>query len=84
MWLRILESIHGFIGVLAAASLFHPAILLRKGQQLSRVSRLAVIFATLFAVAAFGAGIFIYEDYRQQVMRHLFRASVDAGFLFET
>lgn len=84
MWLRIFESLHGHLGVLAAASLFHPAVLLRKGQQLSRGSKLAVILATLFAVSAFGGGVFIYEDYRQLVKRNLFRASTQAGFFFET
>lgn len=82
--LVFLESIHGHLGVLAAAALLHPAILLRKGKPLSFGKRLSVILSTSFTAAAFALGIAIYEDYRAHVKRDLFRASTEAGFLFET
>jgi hypothetical protein len=81
---RILETVHGHAGILATAGLIHPALLLRRGQQLSRGSRIAVVLATLFAVLAFSLGIVIYEDYRSVVKRSLFRASFNAGLRFET
>jgi hypothetical protein len=81
---RVLETIHGHLGVLAAASLYHPAILMRRGQQLSRGARWAVGLATGFAVAAFSMGLVIYEDYRSVVKRELFEIRYGAGLLFET
>jgi hypothetical protein len=81
---RILASIHGHLGVLAAAALTHPMFLLRRGQQLSRGSRLSLILSTLFAVLAFSFGIAIYEGYRSSVKRVLFVMNERAGFLFET
>lgn len=82
--IRVLEAMHGHMGVLAAASLVHPAILMRRGQQLSRGARWAISLSTAFAVSAFSMGIFIYEDYRSTVKRELFRMSRTAGYLFET
>ena len=82
--LRFLEAIHGHFGILAAASLLHPAILLRRGQQLSRGSRWALCLATAFAITAFSFGIGIYESYRTTVKRGLFLIYPRAGFLFET
>lgn len=83
LW-RVLESVHGSIGVLAAAVLLHPAIVMRRGKWLSRGMRWAVGFCAAFAVLAFGSGILIYESYRNVVKRPLFRADPVAGFLFET
>ena len=62
MLLRFLESIHGHLGVLALASLIHPAILLRKGLPLSFRSRLSVIAATTLTVLAFALGLYLYGD----------------------
>lgn len=82
--LRILESVHGHLGVLAVVALVHPAILLRRGRPLSRGARLSVWLTTCACVAAFGLGVGIYGDYRALVKADLFRASARAGFLFET
>ena len=82
--LRILTSVHGMLGVLAAAALFHPAILMRRGQALSRGARWSIGLSTAFAIAAFSLGIAIYESYRSSVKYMLFRANVKAGYLFET
>jgi hypothetical protein len=84
MLLRLLETIHGHLGVLAAAALLHPAILLRKGQVPSRRGRLSVGLTTAMVVLAFASGLLIYPDYRQRVRTGLFHASVRAGFAFET
>ncbi len=82
--LRILESIHGHLGVLAAVALIHPAILLRKGRPLSRGMRWSVGLTTLVVFLAFSMGIFIYEDYREVVKRPLLLGSFEVGMLFET
>jgi branched-subunit amino acid transport protein len=81
---RVLEAVHGHVGVLAAAALLHPAILMRKGKTLSRGARYSIVLSTLFAVSAFALGIFIYEDYRTSVKRALFGLNMQAGYLFET
>lgn len=82
--LRLLESWHGQLGILAVAALVHPAILLRRGKVLSRGAKLAIVLATMLVVVAFGSGVFIYDDYRELVKRDLFKASPTAGLLFET
>jgi hypothetical protein len=79
-----LETFHGHLGVLAAAALLHPAILLRKGHALSWRTRLSVTLSTAFVMLAFGSGLWIYPHYRSQVRTGLFHASAAAGFLFET
>lgn len=82
--IRLFETIHGHLGVLAAAALLHPAILLRKGQPLSPRLRLAVLLSTSAVVLAFSTGLYIYPSYRNAVRPALFHASTRAGFLFET
>jgi hypothetical protein len=84
MLLRLLESIHGHLGVLAAVALVHPAILLRKGKPLSRGRRLAVLLSTAVTALAFGFGLAIYEEYRDTVKRRLLFAEPDVAMLFET
>ncbi|HZO16380.1 MAG TPA: hypothetical protein VFB62_24065 [Polyangiaceae bacterium] len=84
MSLRLFETIHGHFGVLAAAALLHPAILLRKGKPLTRGMQLAVVLSTTAVVLAFATGLWIYPSYRDFVRPSLFRASARAGFLFET
>lgn len=82
--LALLQSIHGHLGVLAAAALFHPAILLRDGRPLSRGLRWSLGLTAVVTSAAFALGVGIYEDYRAIVKRPLFLESVEAGLLFET
>jgi hypothetical protein len=83
-WLRLFESIHGHVGILAVAVLIHPAILLRKGRALSYGVRLAVLFTLTAVVIAFSLGVSIYDEYRELVKRDLFRMDPTTGFLFET
>ena len=82
--LRILETVHGHLAILAVAALLHPAILLRRGRALTRGIRWSVGLTTLFVVLAFGTGLAIYGDYRELVRRDLWLADPDAGRLFET
>jgi hypothetical protein len=82
--LRLLESIHGHLGILATAALVHPALLLRRGKPLTRRNRWAVALAAGLSICAWSAGILIYGDYRRLVKRELFQASVRAGLSFET
>ena len=82
--IALFETVHGHLGVLAAAALAHPAILLRKGQPLSRGARWAVGLTTLAVTLAFASGLAIYAAYVAQVRPWLFRASARAGLLFET
>ncbi len=81
--LRVLQSVHGQLGVLATAALLHPALLLRRGQRPSRRGRWALVLSAGFAVLAWSAGVFIYPDYRRVVKRPLFHLSTEAGLLFE-
>jgi hypothetical protein len=82
--LRLFESIHGHFGVLAAAALLHPAIVLRKGKPLSRRNELAILLTALMVVGAFASGLVIYPGYVETVRTGLFLRSATAGFLFET
>lgn len=82
--LRLLAGLHGHLGVLLAAALIHPAILLRHGRPLSRGMRWAIGLTTLLTMLAFGLGLALYEDYRATVKRTLFATSAPTGLLFET
>jgi hypothetical protein len=82
--IRLLETIHGHFGVLAAAALLHPAILMRKGKALSFRGRLSVFLTTAMVAGAFITGLVIYAEYRTSVRTGLFHHSVTAGLLFET
>jgi hypothetical protein len=82
--LVLLERVHGHLGVLGAAALLHPAILLWRGRPLTRRLRLALGLGLLILSAAFGLGLFFYGDYRELVKRDLFAESPMVGLLFET
>ena len=81
---RVIESVHGHFGVLAAIALLHPAILLRRGLPLSRGARWSVGLTTVCTAVAFCLGVGIYEHYRETVKRGVFLESATIGFLFET
>ena len=84
IWLRLIASTHGALGILAAVALLHPAILLRRGRPLSRGVRWALGGAAALVFSAYAIGIAIYEDYRGLVKRDLFVRSEVVGYLFET
>jgi len=82
--LVLLERIHGHLGVLGAAALLHPAILLWRGRPLTPRLRLAVGLGLLMLTAAFALGLYFYGDYRALVKRELFAQNPMVGLLFET
>ncbi len=82
--MTLLEAIHGHVGVLAMAALFHPALLLWSGRPLSRNGKLALAASVLLVSVAFALGLLIYPAYREEVKPELFVASERAGLLFET
>jgi hypothetical protein len=84
MLLRILQSLHGHLGVLAAVALLHPAILLRQGKPLTRRNRWALALSSLSVVVTFAIGIVLYGPYRERVRQSLFVESARAGLAFET
>jgi hypothetical protein len=81
---RLLETLHGHFGVLAAAALLHPALLLRKGHAPSFRVKLAIGLCAGMVMAAFSSGLWIYRGYRTSVRTQLFLKSPATGFLFET
>lgn len=83
MSLPLLEHLHGHLGVLAVALLFHPAILLWRGQPLSRGGRWAVSATLAMVVVAFAFGLWIYPPYRDLVRHDLMLIDPDAALLFE-
>jgi hypothetical protein len=82
--LTLWTAIHGYLGVLAAVALLHPAILLRRGSPLSRGGRWSVVLTSVVTVLGFSLGILLYPSYREIVKRPLFTESFRAGLLFET
>lgn len=84
MTLTLLERIHGHVAVLAVALLFHPVVLLWKGQPLSRGGTWAVALSIGATLAAFLLGILIYPPYRDLVRHDLTLASPTAALLFES
>ena len=82
--LALLESVHGHLGVLAAAALLHPALLLFDGRPLTRGIRWSIGLTSTVTMAAFALGLGIYGDYRELVRRPLFVEDRAAGLLFET
>ena len=78
--LRLAEHIHGHLGWLAAASLVHPAILLRRGR---RRALLACTAATVLVTAAGVMGSAIYGSYRSTIKPVLFAQAPLLGWAFE-
>lgn len=76
--LRFLAQLHGHIGWLAAASLLHPAFVLRGGR--GRGVAIAASGLTLFT---FGFGSALYPSYREEVKRALFVNHPTVGWAFE-
>jgi hypothetical protein len=77
---RIFEHVHGHIGWLAAASLVHPAIVLRNR---SRRAHLAVTLSTAFVTTGAAIGEYIYVAYRERLKQQIFIDAPSIGLLFE-
>ena len=78
--LRLVERLHGHLGVLSLAALLHPAILLRRGKRRAHV---AVVSATLLPTVTAGLGLFLYPAYRSELRRDVFVESLALGNAFE-
>src|SRR4051812_39952454 len=78
--LRLTEHIHGHLGWLAAATLIHPAIVLRSRK---RRAHLAVGLSTGFVTVAAGIGAWLYVAYRSQLKQGIFMHAPAVGLLFE-
>lgn len=77
---RIQEHVHGHIGWLAAISLIHPAIVLRRTK---RRAHLAVGLAVGMVTLAGGLGVSMYPDYRDRLRQSIFQHAKVIGYLFE-
>jgi hypothetical protein len=82
--MTLAEAIHGHVGILAMAALFHPALILWSGKPLSRNGKYALAASLTLVTLAFVLGLYIYPAYREQVKPELFATDVRAGLLFET
>jgi hypothetical protein len=78
--IRLVEHAHGHLGWLAAASLLHPAILLRNRK---RRAHLSVVLATLFVTLVGSIGVLLYGPYRDILKQRLFIDAPSVGLLFE-
>lgn len=78
--LRVLERIHGHAGWLCAASLIHPAMLLRDRRRRADV---AVGVSTLLVTSVAALGLFLYVEYRERLKQQIFTSAPDIGFVFE-
>src|SRR5580658_8171343 len=78
--LRLAEHIHGHLGWLAAASLLHPAILLRNRK---RRAHLSVFLTTAFVTVVGCMGALLYDPYRDNLKQRIFIDARWVGLLFE-
>ncbi|HEX2569869.1 MAG TPA: hypothetical protein VH877_09970 [Polyangia bacterium] len=78
--LRALEHVHGHLGWLAALSLLHPAVSLRRT---SRRALLSAWFGTALVSATGLLSALIYPAYRSGIKPHLFATVPAIGLAFE-
>ena len=77
---RLIEHVHGHLGWLAAATLVHPAIVLRSR---TRRANFAVGLSTAFVTVAAALGVWLYAAYRERLKQGIFVHSPAIGLLFE-
>jgi hypothetical protein len=78
--LRVAEHVHGHLGWLAAATLVHPAVLLRNAK---RRAHLSVALATGFPTAVGALGAWLYGPFRERIKPRLFLEARWVGLMFE-
>ncbi len=78
--MRVLEHVHGHLGWLSAASLLHPAIVLRNPR---RRAHLAVGLSVAFVTATGAIGAYLYGPYRDTLKQQIFIHTPSVGYLFE-
>ncbi len=81
---ELARTLHGHVGVLAAAALAHPAFLLARGGVVSRGCRWAAGAATSLVVLTFSAGWALYPGYRRDPKPALLREAPALAWSFET
>ncbi|HVH46720.1 MAG TPA: hypothetical protein VM925_30470 [Labilithrix sp.] len=77
---RLFEHVHGHLGWLAAALLFHPAIVLRDRR---RRAHLAVCLSTGSVTIGAAIGLWLYVAYRERLKQDIFLHAPSIGLLFE-
>lgn len=77
---RLFEHVHGHLGWLAAATLLHPAIVLRSR---TRRAHLAVGLSTGLVTVAAAIGTWLYVFYRERLKQGIFIHAPSMGLLFE-
>jgi hypothetical protein len=82
MFERFVEHLHGHLGWLAVAALFHPAILLRNPAS-PRRAHFSIALAVGLTTLAAAMGALLYPSYREQLRQPIFAASTTMGYLFE-
>jgi hypothetical protein len=78
--LKLAEHVHGHLGWLAAATLAHPAFVLRSR---TRRAHLAVGLSTLIVTVAAAIGMWLYVAYRERLKQGIFLHAPAVGLLFE-
>jgi hypothetical protein len=78
--LKLAEHVHGHLGWLAAATLAHPAIVLRSR---TRRAHLAVGLSTSMVTVAAAIGMWLYVAYRERLKQGIFLRAPSIGLLFE-
>ncbi len=78
--LRLQEHLHGHLGWLAAISLVHPAVLLRRTK---RKAHLAVALSVATVTLVGGLGVAMYGAYRDRLRQGIFQHGPAYGYLFE-
>lgn len=77
------RTLHGHLGLLAAAALLHPAIALRPAG-LRPGTRWSVVLATTTLTATYAAGWVLYPGYRSDHRRILLHEAFPLAMAFET
>jgi hypothetical protein len=77
---RLLEHLHGHLGWLTAAALWHPAIVLRRGR---RKAHLAVALPTVLLTLVAAIAVPVYDVYRERLKQSVFLESMNFGYLIE-
>jgi hypothetical protein len=77
---RLVERVHGHLGLLSVAVLAHPAIVLRRAH---RRAHLAVTLAVIFPALTAALGVWLYGPYRSELKQRVFIESRTMGNLFE-
>ncbi len=82
-WVELSRSLHGHLGVLAAAALVHPVVFLRPGRPLSRGQRWATGAAAGLLAGVYAGGLALYPGYRASERPALMKDNFELALWFE-